>query len=151
VADDCTWLLVGSEDRMAIGKPHQVRFRHDVARHFPELESYLASAHPNGKLSIEVPTNLFPAVRTAGRCPIRCLVFVDRESHGPAKVERMEAGEAVGWLLADIPSYGAEVNATHETTIHSLNCLPAWRLRYRTLEDAVRLLSELPIPAEGSP
>ena len=150
VADDCTWLLVGSEDRMAIGKPHQVRFRHDVARHFPELESYLASAHPNGKLSIEVPTNLFPAVRTAGRCPIRCLVFVDRESHGPAKVERMEAGEAVGWLLADIPSYGAEVNATHEKTIHSLNCLPAWRLRYRTLDDAVRLLSELPIPPEVS-
>jgi hypothetical protein len=146
VADDCTWLLVGSEDRIAIGKPHQVRFRHDVERHFPELESYLASAHPNGKLSIEVPTNLFPAMRTAGRCPIRCLVFPDRESDGPARVERMPSADAVALLLADMPSYGAAVNATHEKTIHSLTGLPAWRLRYRTLEDAVRLLSEIPIP-----
>jgi hypothetical protein len=151
VADDCTWLLVGSEDRMAIGKPHQVRFRHDVARHFPELESYLASAHPNGKLSIEVPTNLFPEVRTAGRCPIRCLVFLDRQSDGPARLERVRSADVVASLLADMPSYGAEVNATHEKTIHSLAGLPAWQLRYRALEDAVRLLSEIPIPPEGNP
>jgi hypothetical protein len=151
VADDCTWLLVGSEDRMAIGKPHQVRFRHDVARHFPELESYLASAHPNGKLSIEVPTNLFPAVRTAGRCPIRCLVFLDRQSGGPARLEPVRSADVVASLLADMPSYGAEVNATHDKTIRSLTCLPAWQLRYRTLDDAVRLLSEILIPPEGSP
>ena len=60
VSDDSTWFLTGSEDRVAIGKPHQLRFRHDVARHFPELAGYIASAHPNGKLSIEVPTSLFP-------------------------------------------------------------------------------------------
>ena len=44
-----------------------------------------------------------------------------------------------------MPSYGPEVNATHEKTIHSLSRLPAWRLRYRTLDDAIRLLSEIPI------
>src|SRR5271157_1441705 len=37
VSDDCTWLLLDSADRLAVGKPHQFRFRHDVARHFPEL------------------------------------------------------------------------------------------------------------------
>ncbi len=141
VSDDCTWLLAGSEDHIAIGKPHQVRFRHDVARHFPELESYLASRRPNGKLSIEVPTDLFPAIRTAVRCPIRCLVFLDRESDGPARVERMASADVVESLLADMPSYGPEVNATHESTIHSLSSLPAWQLRYRALEDAIRLLS----------
>src|SRR5450759_2688810 len=146
VAGDCTWLLVGSEDRMAIGKPHQVRFRHDVARHFPELESYLASAHPNGKLSIEVPTNLFPAVRTAGRCPIRCLVFLDRQSSGPARLEPVPSADVVASLLADMPSYGAEVNATPDKTIRTFSRLPAWQLRYCTLDDAVRLLSEIPIP-----
>ena len=145
VSDDCTWLLAESEDRTAIGKPHQVRFRHDVARHFPEFAGYPANAHPNGKLSIEVPTSLFPAVHTAGRCPIRCLVFLDRESDGPARVERMPAADAVEALLADLPSYGAEVNAMHEETIHRLVSLPAWQLRYRTLEDAVRLLSGLPM------
>jgi hypothetical protein len=149
VSDDCTWLLCASEDRMAIGKPHQVRFRHDAARHFPELEGYLASAHPNGKLSIEVPTSLFPEVRTAGRCPIRCLVFLDRQSDGPARVERMPAADAVESLLVDLPSYGTEVNAMHEKTIHHLTGLPAWRLRYRALDDAVRLLSEILPPADG--
>jgi hypothetical protein len=146
VSDDCTWLLAGSEDRMAVGKPHQVRFRQDVACHFPELAGLLASARPNGKRSIEVPTSLFPAVRTAVRCPVRCLVFLDRETGGPARLERMCSADAEASLLADMPSYGAEVNAAHEATIRHLTGLPAWHLRYRALEDAVGLLSELPIP-----
>ena len=149
VSDDCAWLLAGSEDHIAIGKPHQVRFRHDVARHFPELESHLASRRPNGKLSIEVPTNLFPAIQTAVRSPIRCLVFIDRESQGPARVERMPSGDVVESMLADMPSYGPEVNAMHESTIHSLARLPAWQLRYRSLDDAIRLLSGIPILPVG--
>ena len=151
VSDDCTWLLLDSEDRQAIGKPHQFRFRHDVARHFPELEGYAASAHPNGKLSIEVPASLFPAVRTQRRCSIHSLVFLDRESDGPARVERIRPEDAVTALLADLPSYGAEVNAMHEKTIHHLATLPAWHLRYRALDDALRLLNDLPIPLEGDP
>ena len=143
VSDDCTWLLAGSEDHIALGKPHMVRFRPDAARHFPELEPYLASRRPNGKLSIEVPTHLFPAIRTAARCPIRCLVFIDRESEGPPRVERMPPADVIESMLADMPSYGPEVNATHEATIHALSRLPAWQLRYRSLDDAIRLLSDV--------
>lgn len=148
VSDDSTWFLTAFPDRVAIGKPHQARFRDGVARHFPELKGYPARAHPNGKLSIEVPTSLFPAVRTASRCPVRSLVFLDRESEGPARVERMSSADTVDLLLADLPSYGAEVNTAHEKTIHSLAGLPAWQLRYHTLDDAIRLLRELPIPPE---
>ena len=148
LADDCTWMLAGSEDRIAIGKPHQVRFRHDAARHFPELEGYIARTRPNGELSIEVPTSLFPEIATAARSPIRCLVFLDRESAAAPRIERMNSEEAVTLLLADIPSYGPEVNAVHEKTIHSLAGLPAWRLTYGALEDAIRLLSETPLGAE---
>lgn len=101
--------------------------------------------------TLRSPARLFPAVRTAGRCPIRCLVFLDRQSDGPARLERVRSADVVASLLADMPSYGAEVNATHEKTIHSLAGLPAWQLRYRALEDAVRLLSEIPIPPEGNP
>jgi hypothetical protein len=143
LADDCTWVPLDSAVLDAIGKPHMVRFRADAARHFPEMECYLASLRPNGKRSIELPTNLFPNVRTANRCPIRYLVFLDRESHGPARLERMSADDAVAPLLADLPSYGPEVNAAHEKTIHRLAALPAWQLRYRTLSDAIGLLSGL--------
>ena len=51
-------------------------------------------------------------------------------------------------ILADLPSYGPEVNATHERTIHSLAGLPAWHLRYQTLDEAIRLLRELPLAQE---
>jgi serine kinase of HPr protein (carbohydrate metabolism regulator) len=151
VSDDCTWLLLDSEDRLAVGKPHQFRFRHDVARHFPELAGHVATAHPNGKRSIEVPASLFPAVRTLRRCSIHSLVFLDRESDGPVQMERIRPEDAVTALLADLPSYGDEVNARHEKTIHHLATLPAWHLRYRALDDAVRLLNDLPIPLQGNP
>jgi hypothetical protein len=145
LADDCTWLLAGRSDRIAVGKPHQVRFRDDVARHFPELDGYLATHRPNGKLSIEVPTSLFPWLQSARRCEIRALVFVDRESGGTPRLESMPSGETTDRLLADLPSYGPQVNAVHEATVRSLAELPAWRLHYRELDEAIALLRGLPV------
>ena len=55
VSDDCTWLLAGSADHIAIGKPHQVRFRHDVARHFPELESISPACAPTASYPSNFP------------------------------------------------------------------------------------------------
>jgi hypothetical protein len=143
VCDDCTWLLAGSADRTAIGKPHQVRFRHDVARHFPELAGHIARTRPNGKLSIELPTSLFPEIATASRCPIAGVVFLDRASGGPVRAESIASDEAVDTLLSDMPSYGEDVDAIHEETIGALRGLPAWRLHYQSLEQALRLLSEI--------
>jgi hypothetical protein len=145
LSDDCTWLLIGSEDRLAIGKPHQARFREDAATLFPELEGYVLSARPHGKLSIEVPLNAFPRIRTANRCPIRGLVFLDRSSGGEARLERRPSSEAVDLLLQDMPSYGEEVDPLHEKTLRSLRDVPAFRLYYQSLEEAVRLLAEIPI------
>jgi hypothetical protein len=52
----------------------------------------------------------------------------------------MASDEAAALLLQDLPSYGPEVNAVHERTIGMLAGLPAWRLTYSTLDDAIRLL-----------
>jgi hypothetical protein len=149
VSDDCTWMLVGSADLIAIGKPHMVRFRQDAGRHFTELQSWFASAHPNGKMSMEVPTNLFSEIRTAPQSPVRCLAFLDRDAEGAPRIERIARADAAAALLAEMPSYGAEVNAVHEKMIADLTQLPAWRIRFHTLEDAIRLLRELPILREG--
>jgi hypothetical protein len=70
-------------------------------------------------------------------------VFLDRESDGPARFEPMRYEDVVEALLADMPSYGSEVNAAQEKTIYSLAKLPSWQLTYRTLEDAIRLLSKI--------
>jgi hypothetical protein len=63
----------------------------------------------------------------------------------------MQAVEVLASLLADMPSYGPDVNAAHEKTLNSLTSLPAWRLHYRDLGDAIRLLSELPMLPEAGP
>ena len=141
VADDCIWLLPESTDRLAIGKPHQVRFRHDAPLLFPELAGYVARTRPNGKLSIEVPTSLFPGFATAKRAPIAGMVFLDRESAGAPGVEAMPSHDAVELLLRDMPSYGAQVNAMHERTLGALRGVPAWRMRYRTVEEGIGLLA----------
>ena len=141
VADDCIWLLPESTDRIAIGKPHQVRFRHDAPLLFPELAGYVARTRPNGKLSIEVPTSLFPGMATAKRAPIAGLVFLDRENAGAPHAEPMASQDAVDLLLRDMPSYGPEVNAMHERTLGALRDVPAWRMRYRTVEEGVGLLA----------
>ena len=143
VTDDCSWLLTGSTDRVVIGRPHQMRFRHDAVRHFPELQGHVARTRPNGKLSIEVLTNLFPSIRTEPRCPVGGIVFLDRAAGGHARTEPIDSGEAVASLIADMPSYGDEVNAMHERTVRALLDVPAWRLHYRSFDEALRLLSEI--------
>jgi len=142
LSDDCTWILTGSDAPIAIGKPHQARLRADAARHFPELQGFPARALPNGKLSMEVPTSLL-GLRTARQVGVSRLVFLDRESIGAARVESMAPEEAAALLLQDLPSYGPEVNAVHERTVGLLASLPAWRLTYSGLDDAIRLLREL--------
>jgi hypothetical protein len=141
VADDCTWLVADSNDRIAIGRPHQIRFRDDVASHFPELAGDAARARPNGKLSIEVLTDRFPQITCARRVTVDGLVFVDRTSGGQARLERIDSKAAVEAVIADLPTYGSEVNAMHERTIGALAVVPAWRMHYQTLEEALQLLS----------
>jgi hypothetical protein len=141
VADDCTWLLAGSSDCVAVGRPHHIRFRDDAAQHFPELGSQIARTRPNGKLSIEVLTTSFPEIAKARRVPVGGLVFVDRMTGGPARLEPVAPSDAVEALLADLPTYGPEVNAMHEKTIGALAGVPSWRMHYRTLDEALQLLS----------
>jgi len=140
VADDCTWLLPDSHDRVAIGKAHMARFRDDAPRLFPELDGYVTRPFPNGKLTIEVPMADFPRIRTSRRSVIGCLVLLDRQN-GAARLEKIPTDRALEHLLGDMPSYGEEVNAMYARTVGRLAEVPAYSLRYETTGDAIRLLS----------
>ena len=141
VGDDCSWLLADSADRVVIGKPHQVRFRDDAPRLFPELEGLIARARPNGKLSIEVLTSALPGIETSRRCEVRGLVYLQRGTSAVPRLEPMLSPDAVARMLLDMPSYGEDVNAMHERTVCGLLGVPAWRLHYDSLADALTLLS----------
>jgi len=142
VADDATSLLQGSEDRLAIGTPHKVRFRADASRLFPELNGLCTKAHPNGKLSIEIPMDKFPRIQTALQCRIEAIAFLDRGS-GTPELLPLPTEDAAGTLLSGMPSYGHEVRVRHEHTISRLLEVPAYRLRYERLEEAMELLEAL--------
>jgi hypothetical protein len=142
VTDDCVFLLADSPGRAAFGRCLHIRFRPDAAQIFPELAGSLARLRPNGRLSFELPMSAFPEIHTADRACLRAMVFLDRE-HDHTDVEPLGAKEAAARLLAEMPSYGPEVNAMHERTVLRLAESAAFRLRYRTLDDALRLLDGL--------
>ena len=143
VGDDATLLLAGAAERMAIGRPHQARFRGDAPALFPELSGNAITLRPNGRLAMEVPLAAFPEIRTASRCRIGQVVFLDRHAGAPAEAQPLDGTAAVESLLADMPSYGPEVNALHESTVRQLERVPAWRMSYEALSDGVALLSSL--------
>jgi len=141
LSDDCTWLLAGSADPTALGRPHQVRFRDDAPDLFPRLAGYGACERPNGKIGIEVSTRAFPEIRTALRCRIGALALLDRSRRAQPAIVRAEPA-ALARQLLNSASYGERVDALHESAARRLLDLPACRLQYESLDDGLRLLSE---------
>ncbi|SPF38057.1 Hpr(Ser) kinase/phosphatase [Candidatus Sulfopaludibacter sp. SbA4] len=143
IGDDTIMLLPESDDRVGIGKPHQARFRLDAPELFPELAGQAAGARPGGKMGMEVALGQLPQIRTASHCTIDTVVFLERGQGVPAHGEPMPAAEVLDRLLEEGPAYGDEVLARHEKAIRRITGMPAYRMRYDTLEEAVELLAKL--------
>jgi len=145
VSDDITWLLPGAADLTLLGKPHQVRLRHDAPRLFPELQDYVARARPNGKISIEVLTAGFPQIQTASRASAGALVFLRRQERRTAYLEPLSTLEVWDELITDggYSTYGDEVTALHQAERRRLLALPGYRLYYESVSDAMSQLSLL--------
>ena len=146
LGDESVQLLLDAEPGAALGKPHQVRFRPDARFLFPELHPYAATMRPNGKVSLEVPMCQLPQIRTALRCQIGCVVFLDRLPGKRARAEAVSEAEAVKALLRDKPFLGEELWARHEATVRRLTGVPTYRLEYDRLDQAVQLLCGLVMP-----
>ncbi len=143
LGDESVHLLLDAEPGAALGKPHQVRFRPDARFLFPELHSYPATMRPNGRVSLEVPMCELPQIRTASRCQIGCVVFLDRLPGKRARAEAVSEAEAMKALLRDKPFLGEELWARHKATVRRLTRVPAYRMEYDQLGPAVELLSRL--------
>lgn len=143
LSDDGTWLLPNQEDSTAIGRPFHARFRTDAPRWFPELVGVAHSVRPDGKISLEVPLDQFPKIRTACTSRVSSVVLLDRRPGAKARIRQISPVEAVDFLLEEIRSYGEEVDRRSERTLRKLVRIPAYRLRYDGLDRGVELLSEL--------
>jgi serine kinase of HPr protein (carbohydrate metabolism regulator) len=141
VADDATILPQNRRDCVVTGKPHQARFREDVPRLFPEFDGYATRARPTGKLSIEVPIQALSGIRSAVRCDVKRMVFLDRGK--PGGLERIGEESALEKMMQDSYCYGPETQARHERALRRLLRTPAYRLRYERLQDAMDALKSL--------
>jgi hypothetical protein len=141
IADDASLLPQNHAGCAVTGKPHQARLREDAARLFPELEGYATRARPTGKLSIEVPMMSLPGIRTAVRCEVSRVVFLDRGKS--AGLERVGVESALEQLLQYSREYGAATQARHERALRRLLRSPAYQLRYERLRYGMEALEGL--------
>ena len=141
VADDGAWLLPDVEPPTVLGRCRQIRFKPDAPRLFPELGALVARLRPDGKRSIEVPVADFPAIRTASRTRVDCVVDLDRRSSVAASISPADSAELAALLANDMPRYGDEVRARYDAAIAKLLRAPCYRLTYDKLDDAVELLA----------
>jgi hypothetical protein len=70
------------------------------------------------------------------------LVMLDRRP-GDTGIDSIAAREVVDKLLGDMPAYGERVRIMYEQTLSRLLDAEAWRMKYETLQQALKLLSEL--------
>jgi HPr Serine kinase C-terminal domain len=141
VADDSTILPQNRCDCVVTGKPHQARFREDAPRLFPEFDGYVTRARPTGKLSIEVPMASFAGIRTAVRCEVKRMVFLDRGKGGG--LDNIGVDSALEQMMQDSRSYGEETQARHERALRRLLHAPMYRLKYERSQDAIEALESL--------
>jgi hypothetical protein len=141
VSDDAVFLLPDDMRRTVIGRHRHVRFRLDAPLLFPELTGFVSRERPNGKVSIEIPLEELPQIQAAESAEAACAVLLERGSG--AGLEPVPPDELTAALLRDMPSYGPRVNAMHERAVAHLAGVPACRLRYRTLEEALERLTAL--------
>jgi hypothetical protein len=71
------------------------------------------------------------------------VAFLERNHGAAPAIVALAPSEALERLLLDRPSYGAEVDARDERTISRLVDQGAYRLRYESLEDGMRLVARL--------
>jgi hypothetical protein len=136
-------LLQGSLEREALGKPQQFRFRPHSAQLFPELLAYSSSIRPNGKPTLELSTGALPAIATAPKCRIACIVFLDRQAGAAAVARPVESRKAVEQLIGELPDFGERVTRRHQQTLWNLRGVPAYKLGYSEFAGAIETLGRL--------
>jgi hypothetical protein len=86
--DDCTWLLTGSTDRVALATAASDPLSRRCGTPFPELEGWIGAGAATAKYpSARCRPSAFPQITTAKRCKIGRIVFLHRD---PAATPRVE-------------------------------------------------------------
>jgi hypothetical protein len=143
ISDEATSVLRRSEERIVLGKPHQMRFRESAIEILPELEGRVATLNPIGKMAIEVQTSEFAHVRTGFQCRANGVVFLNRRVSGPARLAPLPKEEAWCRLERDLPLFEQTVYEEHKASLRHLLDAGTFELCYSDLNSAVAELESL--------
>jgi hypothetical protein len=143
VSDGATSLLRSAKDRIALGKPHLMRFRETASKILPELNGRRATPSAVGKLSIEFRTADFPGIKTAFQCRVDSVVFLNRHAAGPPCLLPLSKDEAWRRLEQDLPLFEQAVHEEHKASIRNLLEANVFELRAYDLDFGVRQLRSL--------
>ena len=143
LADDCSRMVRGRQDRLVVGNPYQIRFRESAVDLFPELRDKRLTIRASGELAIELPTARLPGIRTTTQCSVDYLIFLNRENTGPARLSRFPKDTALQWLEQSIACWDQETLDAHNDSLRRLLTAEILELRYSDLASAMDQLETL--------
>jgi hypothetical protein len=140
LSDDASYLVSNSVSRLVVGNPQRLRMRPSAKQLFPEIAALDLTPHPTTKPSIEIPTAQL-SLTTAQCTTVEHVVFLNRNHDGPAALLPFARPMALAWASQ---SWKATQDKDEEAPGHNrlLNA-KLHEMRYRDLEDAIRLLERM--------
>lgn len=143
VSDDANFLVRGGKQRVVVGNPHHLHFRESATELFGDLRSHSLAPRINGEMAIELTTANMPEILTDSQAPIDFLVFLNRQTSGPANLGSFSR-ERASLCLEQVICYGEQhLRDAQKSSLRDLLLAPVLELRYSDLDSAVSCLEGL--------
>jgi hypothetical protein len=144
-SDDATSLVRRDAGRTVLGNPRLFRFRGTAGELFPEFSGMRESRRGEGKPTIEVSTEVLPAIRTASDAQVDFIVFLNRRDAVKGRVELrpVPRQEALARLYTGPWPPELKSRADQRAAIERLLDAELVELRYRELDAAVGALAQI--------
>lgn len=140
ISDNESWLLRAGGGMRILGDPNRIRFRATAQEVFRELIGRDVELDVNGKLSIALMPQ---GLKTGYECQVERVVFLARETDGPATTRALPHGWVLERLLSELPLYESSIRYAQRQSLERLSALKPVELRYSRLDDAIGALEEL--------
>jgi hypothetical protein len=143
LSDDACCLIRKSNNRSVVGNPYQIRFRDSAVQLFPELKDHKVTRRSRGKLSIELPTAHWPAIKTMAESSVDYIVFLRRGESELPHLSAVPQADALAWFQRVINWGPVKMRKAQSASLAHLLEAPIFELRYSDLSGAVAKLEAM--------
>ncbi len=143
IADDASHLVVGAAPACVAGRPHQIRFRPDAGRLFPELAESPVSDRPNGKPNVELDTARL-GIDVASSARVSHIVFLNRTPPSAPLLTQYDKERAFERLSQVLCVGDEEIKERQRRSLRVLlSHVEVYEMHYRDLSWAEQCLRSL--------